>query len=730
MSMNAENSTSDFTRDGSFHPVAERAQEGLQTILQAANRQKKSIGISVAVCFALGIGYLALAVPRYTATASLLIDAKQVGMTATSAFEGALAFDTGAVDSQVLVLMSDKLAGAVVDRLQLTTNLGFVNPPRSVFGATFSWVSNQVDGALRWLGIADPTPRYEDLPPELQKLVVVEQLKYYLKVTRNARTYVLTIEYTDADRMLARTIASTYASSYLEEQLESKFDATRRASLWLDDRIREVKAKANAADQAVQAFRARNNLTEASGRLISEQNLTDANTQLAVAKNDLASAQAKYERLKQIVDAKEYTAAVVDSLTNPNIAQLRSKYLLSAKQNADITAKLGPQHLQAQNARQEMLQYEHLIFEEIVRLLQSYQSDVQIAADRVANFERSIERMRTANLADSDAMAKLRALEQEATTYNTLYAGYLQKAQDMLQQQSFPITDARIITEAAIPLLPSSPKKLLVLLGSLFLGGLVGGGVAALREFRERGFRTSTQVREELGLDFIAYVPELPKDTFKLHPEAHAEGKGSRSARVVRPANPGLEVVLDDPLSRYAESMRALKIATDFRFGVKRPLVLGFVSMFPNEGKSTAAKNYASLIAAQGERVLLVDGDLRNPQLTRDLTPQATLGFVDLLQSKEKALSDVVHIEERSKLVFLPGATHKRIAASSDALGSQAMIDLVQKAATAFDLIIIDLPPIGAVIDAVAASRFIDGYYLVVEWGKTPRSAVRDMLIA
>ncbi|TBW32232.1 hypothetical protein EYW49_22435 [Siculibacillus lacustris] len=58
------------------------------------------------------------------------------------------------------------------------------------------------------------------------------------------------------------------------------------------------------------------------------------------------------------------------------------------------------------------------------------------------------------------------------------------------------------------------------------------------------------------------------------------------------------------------------------------------------------------------------------------------------------------------------------------------MIDLVQKAATAFDLIIIDLPPIGAVIDAVAASRFIDGYYLVVEWGKTPRSAVRDMLIA
>lgn len=734
MPMITENSMVEADRSGAM-PMTDRAQEGVQNLIGMINRQKKVIGIGIGAGLVLGIFYLAQAVPLYTATASLLIDSKKVGMTAASALEGSLTFDTGAIDSQVLVLQSDKIASAVADRLDLINNHGFVFPEQSLIARFFGGARSAISSTLSVVGLAAKAPEYDELPPQLKKLIVVEQLKANLKVMRSGRTYVLIIDYTDQDRVLARSIAATYSASYIEDQLESKFDSMRRASLWMDDRIREVKAKAAAADQAVQSFRMRNNLTEASGRLINEQALTDANTQLSSAKNDLFSARAKYDRLKQIVDNHEYTAAVVDSLANPIIGQLRSKYLLASKMNAEITAKLGPTHFQAENARKEMAQYERLIFEEISRLLQSYQSDVQIAADRVTNLTQTIEKMRTGNQTDSEAMAKMRSLEQEAATFNTLYTTYLQKLQEMTQQQAFPVTDARIITEAATPLMPSSPKKALVLAISLFLGGLVGGAAAAFREFRERGFRTAAQVRDELGLEFIAYVPELPKATFDPRPNSgNDDGSRSRSSRLVRVANDGLEFVLNDPLSRYAESIRAFKISTDLRFGMRRPLVLGFVSMYPNEGKSTSAKNFASLLATQGERVLLIDGDLRNPQLTRELAPGATLGLVDLLHFSTRQpaprLEDALYVEERSNLAFLPGATHRRIPATGDTLGSQVMVDLMKTASEKFDLIVIDLPPIGAVIDAIAAARVIDGYFLLAEWGKTPRNAIRDMLAA
>lgn len=311
-------------------PMVERSQEEFGRLLSAARRQRRPIGISIGVTFLLGVLFLLQAVPKYTAETSLLIDSKQVGLSATSPLEGSLAFDTGAVDSQVLVLQSDRIAAAVADHLDLAHNSDFVHPAQSVVGGAISLVAGSLSTAARFLRLTDKSSAFEDLPVDIQRILMVDHLQKNLKVTRNARTYVLTVDYTDPNPALARSIAAAYAQAYLEDQLESRFETTRRAATWLEARTKEVKSKADTADQAVQAFRAKNNLTEASGRLITEQALTDANTQLSVARNDLNSAQAKYDRLQQIVDAREYTASSVDALANPIISQLRSKYLDSS----------------------------------------------------------------------------------------------------------------------------------------------------------------------------------------------------------------------------------------------------------------------------------------------------------------------------------------------------------------------------------------------------------------
>jgi succinoglycan biosynthesis transport protein ExoP len=545
-----------------------------------------------------------------------------------------------------------------------------------------------------------------------------------LKVTRNARTYVLTIAYSNPDPTLARSIAATYASAYLEDQLESRFETSRRASAWLEDRIQEIKKKAEEADRVAQDFRVKNRLTEASGRLINEQSLTDSNTLLSQARNDLNVAKAKYDRLKQIVDSQDYGASNLDALANPIISTLRAKYLDAYKLNSDISARIGPQHDSAVRARKEMNEYSKVILQELSRLMESYQSEVQVTSERVKTLENSIEQSRKVSDVDSAAMGTLKSLENEALTYKNVYTLYLQKAQDLIQQQSIPISDARIISDAELPIKPSSPKTLLILLGSIILGFMVGGAGAMLREFRERGFRVSAQIRDELGLDFTSYLPRLSEDLFEHRSVGHDPAK----AHLFKSGAKGFDIVLDDPMSHFTEALRSIKLAVDYHFGMKRPLTLGMVSTFPNEGKSTVAKNLASLVARQGESVLLIDCDLRNPHLTRSLTPTARFGLLEILSGSELPIGDAIFKEEASGLAFLPACARGRVPATGDILSSPVMASLMQRLRENFNFIVVDLAPLGAVKDASAAAAFVDGYHLVVEWGKTPRAAVADAL--
>lgn len=706
--------------------VIEAATAGTVELLAAAWRQKYVILLSLVVAVLLGIAFLVQAVPRYTGSTTILIDSRKVGIVGISALESALTFDSGVVDSQVQILQSDKLAGMVVDRLGLAANEAFLSPPQSPLGAAFSGVVDTATKVVNRLFSLEPALDLADLPLPVRRQLAIEQLKNNLKVSRVARSYVMVVEYTDADRQLARDIAAAYGQAYLTDQIDSRVEIARNASAWMENRIAELRAKADLADKVATEFRSRNNLTEASGRLISEQALTDSITQLSIARADASAARAKYDRLKQIIDTKDYSASVVDSVANPLVSQLRGKYLQASKTNAELTARVGPDHYQADAARKEMAEYSRLIFDELNRILQTYQSEVQISAEKVSSLERSIERMRATNTTDSEALTRLRSLEQEATTYNTLYTTMLQKFQETAQQQSYPVTDAAILTEATIPLRPSSPRALIVLAASVVLGGLVGAGLAFWRELADSGFRTSAQVREWLGLDFIGYLPRLPKRVFRQRRPAKSKGGGER---LIPQRKDSLDYVTANPLSRYAEAIRSLKVALDVRTNLRRPAVVGFLSLLPDEGKSTTAKNFASLVAAQGERVLLVDGDLRNPHLTRALAPDARHGVIELLR-KSHALEDVVYVEDKSGLAFLPGATHKRFDASGDLLGSQAMAALVRDAAGKYDVVVVDLPPAGVLVDAAAAAQIIDHYFLIVEWGKTRRDVVRDLLVA
>ena len=689
-------------------------------LLAAARRQARVVALLVGVGLLLGLAYILTAVPQYTATTDLLIDS-QKDQNQLSASIAELTFDTGAIDSQVEVLKSEKIALAVIATMNLTHDAEFRGSGGTLVGQAIGLLRSALD-VSGWFVTREQASAEQDA--ELQRAAIVH-LKANLDVRRIARTYVLAIDYTSPDRGKAAAIANAFAEAYLTEQLDAKFDATRRAAGWLQTRLAELKQKSLDSDLAVQKFKADKGIVVTGGDrpgLISDQQLTQLNEQMVIARADTAKADARYQQIQELLQSGRVGATVPDSLANPVINDLREKYLAASKMEAQLENKLGDGHLQVISLKREMDEYNRLIFEELQRIGESYRSDAEVARSKEQSLSLSMSGLVGANAETNQTLVQLRELEREAETYRALYQTFMQRYQETLQQQSFPVNEARIITAARAPSNPSYPKRGLILGLSLVFGAAVGSGLGALREHRDRVFRVASHVRDDLGLEFLGMLQAI--DT----PVAFKPGKGDKpDPKLIHSSNSLQRYSIDHPLSSFSETLRAAKVATDLMLGERRSKTIGVISMLPNEGKSTVAKNFSSLLAHLGARTLLVDGDLRNPGLSRAVTQHAEAGILEAIRG-ERSLNELLLSELDSGLAVLPAVIKKRVQHSSEVLSSPGMRDVLAEAGKAFEYIVVDLPPLGPVVDVRAAASLFDAFLFVVEWGRTPRSVVQNIL--
>jgi succinoglycan biosynthesis transport protein ExoP len=632
-----------------------------------------------------------------------------------------LTFDTGAIDSQVEVMKSEKIALSVISAMNLTRDPEFMGARGTLIGQAFALLRSAFDFS-GWFTTREKSDAEEDAD---LKRSAIGQLKHNLDVRRVARTYVLAVAYTSPDRGKAAAIANAFADAYLTDQFDAKFDATRRAAGWLQTRIAELKQQSLDSDSAIQKFKADKGIVVTGGDrpgLMSDQQLTELNAQLVAARADTAKAEARYDQIQDLLKSGRSGAAVPDSLANPVITDLREKYLTASKSEAQLESKLGSGHLQVINLRREMQEFERLIYEELQRIAESYRSDAEVARAKEQSLSLSMSGLVGASAGTNQTLVQLRELEREAETYRALYQTFMQRYQEAIQQQSFPVSEARVITVATPPQYPSYPKRGLILALSLVFGAMVGSGLGALREYRDRVFRVASHVRDELGLEFLGMLQVVDTPV-----TAKSEKGEDQNPRQIHVTNSLLRYSIDHPLSSFSETLRSAKVAVDLSLGERKSKVVGVISVLPNEGKSTVAKNFASLLAHLGARTLLIDGDLRNPGLTTGIARQADAGILEAIRG-ERPVHDLLLSEPDSGLFFLPAVIKKRVQHSSEILSSPGMRNVLAEAGKAFDYIIVDVPPLGPVVDVRAAGSMFDAFLLVVEWGRTPRIMVQNIL--
>lgn len=674
-----------------------------ERVADVLRRQWPVVAACTGASLALVLVYLITAQPMYTANARIMMDTRQAQVLDKDSNANSALIDTGYVDSQVEVINSDDLILSVVRRLKLTEDPEF----------------NGSNPGLLSIIIGKVTSLFSSREPASQERIehaVVEQVQKNLRTERVLTTYVLSLNYRARSPDKAAKIANAIANAYLVGALEAKYQSTKRATEWLQQRSIELSEQASASDRAVQTFKAENNIVGTSRGLMSEQQLSDLNTQLVQARAATAEAKARLDRIDTISDQDVAQSTVTDALNNSVITRLRAQYLDLQAQYADWSRRYGKTHLAAVNLANKMDELRKNIADELRRIADAYRSDYEIAKSREASLEKNVKELVAQAGNKGQAEVKLRDLESAADTYRNLYNNFLEKLQSATQNQSFPLSESRLISTATKPDRKSSPRTVLALVGGLVGGLCLGFGAAFARELLSDVLRTPGEVEDELGVKCLGVLPDIrpPTKTGTLLSTSAKTGPPDLSRYVV-----------DHPFSRFAETLRNIKVSIDVARLTREIKVIGIVSSLPKEGKTTVAANFAQLIALTGHRTVLIDGDLHTRSLTRELAPNAKSGLVEALNDPA-SLGYHVQRSKETGLDFLPSVVASRMVNSADVIGSKAMAELLKALKEHYEYIVIDLAPVMPVADSKAVSFLIDAMVYVIEWGQTTRTALQE----
>ncbi|MGE0522744.1 MAG: GumC family protein [Variibacter sp.] len=684
----------------------------LREIARVLRRNVKIIVATPIVLLLLAIVFVSVVTPLYTATSTIFIDPRRPNVAEGNAqAQPNFGTDDSSIESQVLLIQSVSVMQRVVDNLKLTEDPDFAPQP----------------GLRAWLmGLfKSETPEEAKARADASRMIAAEALAKAVKVLRQKATFLVDIRATSRDPEKAARIANAVAESYFTEQVRSKYDAAKIAGGWMGGQIAELKTRVIAADKAVQDFRSANNLQASQGVTVNDQQITDLNTRLIEARTQTAEAKAKYDQVREISKSGGDSGSVAEALSSDVIARLRSQYADLAKSEADLSTRYGPRHPLVAPVRAQMRDTQRLINTEISRILQGRKHAYEVAAAREAALQKSLDGLQNVASESGEAQVRLRELQREAEANRTLYESFLARYKETSAQESLELPESRVVTKAQVPLRPSFPKVLLTLGLAVVIGLGLGCVLALVRDYLDRRIKSLDEASAVSGLPGLAAIPVIgSRELARLAQRGRKEldHYDPATTRLLPPAlqPPLMRYAVEQPTSAFAESVRAIRMAVQREARVRQTQVVMVTSAVGSEGKTTLAANLALSLAAIGLRTVLVEGDLRNPELTRSLCPRAQFGLVEAATG-EVPLHQAMVLEPSTRLAVLPAPRQADRAMLAEFVPSDGMARVLTQLREHFDLIIVDAPPLLPLVDGRALAEQADCILLAVGWDRTPQ---------
>lgn len=631
--------------------------------------------------------------PKYSATAHVLLDPRKERISNEAEVLSELPTDSAAgsyvVDTEVEIIRSPMLARRVVDVLGLERDPEF-------------------NRRLKPKDLENGQVRITDADRRATAVNVAR----HMGARRAGLTYIIDITFTSKDPAKAARIANAFADLYILGQLEAKFGANEQATKWLQGRMTQLQAQVLNDEAAVQQYKIDNNLLSASGASLTEQEISTHQESLAAARVQVAEDAARLRTAQAQLARGSAGDDVGEALASPVIQDLRKQRAEVSRKVAELEVSFRDGYPELDKAKSQLRDIDASIQAEIRRTITNLQARLNVSQQRAAAIASNLGGAKGQLTTNTRAMVRLNELERNAEASRVLYASYLNRFKETSSQRGLAQADARIASQAGVPIKPSSPNKKLNLLMGVVAGLGLGALAVAAAEFMRQGLRTSEDVEQHLGRDYLGAIPEL-SSLGKVRGSVHKGLQG-------RP----MDYVVSRPLSAFPEAFRNLKAST--LSAQSEPVrVVAVTSALPREGKSTVSICLARTAALQGWKVLLVDCDLRRPGLTAAMGLQPPAGLIELLQGEVELEQAVVRDEASgADLLLLPGKAD----ATNDVFGSNAMDQLLRRLRARYDLVVLDTAPVLPVAESRVLAAKADTVIVAANWNKTPRRAVQNAL--
>jgi capsular exopolysaccharide synthesis family protein len=516
---------------------------------------------------------------------------------------------------------------------------------------------------------------------------------------RNSR--LVEVSFRSQDPAIAAKVANGIANTYIDQNLEFRLGASRDASAWLGQQLEEQRRQVESAETALQQYREQNDALSVEDRQnIVVQKLADLNSAVTKAKTDRLLKESMYRQLAAI----EKNSSAVDTfpaiLANQFIQQQKAELASLQRQQAQLGEKLGDRHPEMLRIQSAIQSSQMKLEGEIAKVVQGVRTEYQAAQAQEQSLTSALEAQKGEALSMNRKAIDFGVLERDVESSKQIYQSLLQRAKETGVSGALKTSNIRVVDAADVSTDPVSPRRMLNLLIGLLAGAVCGVGVAFFFEYMDNRIKTPEEL-QHLGLPSIGLIPKLT---------------GPHS---------GDPLINNGVPANFSEAFRGLRTNVMFSFAEEGARSIVVTSTGPGEGKTTVATNLALGMAMAGQRVLLIDADMRRPRVHEALRMEREPGLSNLLVGGAKA-NEVMRKTSVDNFYVLPAGTTPPNPA--ELLGSKRFAELLNSMRDHFDLVVIDTPPVMAVTDAAVIGYRASGVLFVAAADATSRHAAQTAL--
>jgi succinoglycan biosynthesis transport protein ExoP len=554
----------------------------------------------------------------------------------------------------------------------------------------------------------------------------------HLKVIPIPDTQLIQVTFEDPDPRFSSEAANSLIDQYIQDRLQRRNSSMTQATDWMASELDGLKKQVQGSEQNLFNYQRDSGLIVSPGGTANGgesptatspvlERLTQLNETLVNAETKRITQEALYELAKSgnmdalSSSAVEMQASGADESQSAIFTRLVA--LRQQETTLDLQVAAGSESYGAKNPHlielQEQLRTLHSEMKtEIERILNSVKSNYEASLEAENGIRAAYEKEEQEAFKMNDSAIKMAVLQQEAKSMRTLYQDLYTKLQESRLSVGTQSTNVEVISRALAPSSPAHPRKGLNTCVGLMAGLVLGILLAFLAESLDDTISTLHEVERLSGAPVLAAIPNFQISAVNREDS----GKTVRVSKTRLPAPTGRES------SEVLEAYRTLRTAILLSNPGKPPRTLLVSSAVPSEGKTTTCYGLGRCFAALGNRVLLIDADMRRPALHRQTQTSNDRGLSNLLTSNEHFEAFLKSDKELKDLLILPAGPIPPNPA--ELLASGVFDSLLSELSSQFDLILLDSPPAMLVADASILSVKVDEVIAVVKWGSTKRSAV------